>query len=85
MPMAFPSLIARFGTPGGVPIVFNQHYIGTIDYITGERDGRPAADRAIVKWGVQREGAYSPSGIKLPRVSRRVLLERTGGSRAVQK
>jgi hypothetical protein len=22
----------RFGKAGGVPIVFNQHYIGTMDY-----------------------------------------------------
>jgi hypothetical protein len=32
----------------GVPIVFNQHYIGTMDYWDPSRDGRPGRAREVI-------------------------------------
>jgi hypothetical protein len=47
----------RFGRSGGVPLVFNMHFIGTMDHwdplVT---DGLAAS--AIGKWGAPRAGAF---------------------------
>src|SRR4030088_608273 len=49
----------RFGKPGGVPIVFNQHYIGTMDYWDpAVTDG--ARDREVILFN--NAGASSSSG-----------------------
>jgi hypothetical protein len=38
----------RFGKPGGVPLVFNQHYIGTMDYWDPAVTNGLARDREVV-------------------------------------
>jgi pimeloyl-ACP methyl ester carboxylesterase len=62
----------RFGKSGGVPIVFNQHYTGTMDYWDPAVTDGLARDREVVlfnnagvssssgevPWGVQQEGSY---------------------------
>ena len=37
----------RFGKPGGVPIVFNQHYLGTMDYWDPTVTDGLARDRGV--------------------------------------
>src|ERR1700730_4961476 len=50
----------RFGNAGGVPIVFNQHYIGTMDYWdTAVTDGL-ARDREVILFN--NAGVSSTSG-----------------------
>src|ERR1700745_409794 len=38
----------RFGKAGGVPLVFNQHYIGTMDYWDPAVTDGLARDRAVI-------------------------------------
>src|ERR1700683_1858546 len=38
----------RFGKAGGVPIVFNQHYIGTMDYLYPTVTDGLAHDREVI-------------------------------------
>ena len=38
----------RFGKAGGVPIVFNQHYIGTMDYWDPTVTDGLARDREVI-------------------------------------
>src|SRR6266566_6493753 len=39
----------RFGKTGGVPIVFNQHYIGTMDYWDPMVTDGLARDREVIR------------------------------------
>jgi len=60
----------RFGKAGSVPLVFNMHFIGTMDYwdpavtdgLGRDREVNdkvaPAHIEAMDKWGVQQEGSY---------------------------
>jgi ABC transporter substrate binding protein len=64
----------RFGKASGVPIVFNQHYLGTMNYwdpavtdglardreviLFNNAEVSPAQIEAMDKWGVQQEGSY---------------------------
>src|SRR5437660_8409018 len=43
----------RFGKAAGIPVVFNQHYLGTMDYW----DPTVTDGLAMEKWGVQQEGS----------------------------
>ena len=38
----------RFGTTGGVPLVFSQHYIGTMDYCDPTVTDGLARDREVL-------------------------------------
>ena len=48
----------RFGKSGGVPIVFNQHYIGTMDYWDPAVTDGLARDREVIL--CQRCDSWSP-------------------------
>ncbi len=50
----------RFGKVGGVPIVFNQHYIGTMDYWDPEVTDGLARDREVILFN--NAGVSSSSG-----------------------
>ena len=50
----------RFGKPGGVPIVFNQHYIGTMDYWDPTVTDGLARDREVILFN--NAGVSSSSG-----------------------
>jgi pimeloyl-ACP methyl ester carboxylesterase len=50
----------RFGTAGGVPIVFNQHYIGTMDYWDPAVTDGLARDREVILFN--NAGVSSSSG-----------------------
>src|SRR3979411_219768 len=50
----------RFGKPGGVPIVFNQHYIGTMDYWDPTVTDGIAQEREIILFN--NAGISSSSG-----------------------
>src|SRR6202047_1321999 len=50
----------RFGKPGGVPIVFNQHYIGTMDYWDPTVTDGLARDREVIVFN--NAGVSSSSG-----------------------
>src|SRR6476659_8396746 len=50
----------RFGKPGGVPIVFNQHYIGTMDYWDPMVTDGLARDREVILFN--NAGVSSSSG-----------------------
>src|SRR6266849_2880002 len=50
----------RFGKTGGVPIVFNQHYIGTMDYWDPTVTDGLARDREVILFN--NEGVSSSSG-----------------------
>src|SRR5882757_2396237 len=50
----------RFGKPGGVPIVFNQHYIGTMDYWDPAVTDGLARDREVILFN--NAGVSSRSG-----------------------
>src|SRR4030088_3391369 len=50
----------RFGKPGGVPIVFNQHYIGTMDYWDPAVTDGLARDREVILFN--NAGVSSSSG-----------------------
>src|ERR1700732_3271448 len=50
----------RFGKAGGVPIVFNQHYIGTMDYWDPTVTGGLARDREVILFN--NAGVSSSSG-----------------------
>ena len=54
----------RFGKTGGVPIVFNQHYIGTMDYWDPTVTDGLARDREVIlfnKAGVSRSSGEVPT------------------------
>ena len=50
----------RFGKPGGVPIVFNQHYLGTMDYWDPAVTDGLARDREVILFN--NAGVSSTSG-----------------------
>jgi pimeloyl-ACP methyl ester carboxylesterase len=50
----------RFGKTGGVPIVFNQHYIGTMDYWDPTVTDGLARDREVILFN--NAGVSSSSG-----------------------
>ena len=50
----------RFGKAGGVPIVFNQHYIGTMDYWDPTVTDGLARDREVILFN--NAGVSSSSG-----------------------
>jgi pimeloyl-ACP methyl ester carboxylesterase len=50
----------RFGKPGGVPIVFNQHYMGTMDYWDPAVTDGLARDREVILF--DNAGVSSSSG-----------------------
>jgi hypothetical protein len=50
----------RFGKAGGVPIVFNLHYIGTMDYWDPALTDGLARDREVILF--DNEGVSSSSG-----------------------
>src|SRR5438445_11645231 len=50
----------RFGKTGGVPIVFNQHYIGTMDYWDPKVTDGFARDREVILFN--NAGVSSSSG-----------------------
>ena len=50
----------RFGKPGGVPLVFNQHYIGTMDYWDPMVTDGFARDREVILFN--NAGVSSSSG-----------------------
>src|SRR3984893_7529701 len=50
----------RFGKPGGVPLVFNQHYIGTMDYWDPTVTDGLARDREVILFN--NAGVSSSSG-----------------------
>jgi len=50
----------RFGKPGGVPIVFNQHYLGTMDYWDPAVTDGLARDREVILF--DNAGVSSSSG-----------------------
>jgi pimeloyl-ACP methyl ester carboxylesterase len=50
----------RFGKPGGVPVVFNQHYIGTMDYWDPTVTDGLARDREVILFN--NAGVSSSSG-----------------------
>src|SRR4030081_3514106 len=50
----------RFGKPGGVPIVFNQHYTGTMDYWDPAVTDGLARDRELILFN--NAGVSSSSG-----------------------
>src|ERR1700682_751615 len=50
----------RFGKAGGVPLVFNQHYIGTMDYWDPKVTDGLARDREVILFNNQ--GVSSSSG-----------------------
>ena len=50
----------RFGKPGGVPIVFNQHYLGTMDYWDPAVTDGLARDREVTLF--DNAGVSSSSG-----------------------
>ena len=50
----------RFGKPGGVPLVFNQHYIGTMDYWDPAVTDGLARDREVILFN--NAGVSSSSG-----------------------
>src|SRR5260370_34780628 len=54
------SAYRRFGKPGGVPIVFNQHYIGTMDYWDPTVTDGLARDREVILFN--NAGVSSSSG-----------------------
>ncbi len=54
----------RFGKPGGVPIVFNQHYTGTMDYWDPAVTDGLARDREVILFnnaGVSNSSGETPS------------------------
>src|SRR6202050_5355328 len=50
----------RFGKAGGVPIVFNQHYLGTMDYWDPSVTDGLARDREVILFN--NAGVSSSSG-----------------------
>ena len=58
----------RFGKAGGVPIVFNQHYIGTMDYWDPAVTDGFARDREVILF--DNAGISSTSGEVPPRSRR---------------
>src|ERR1700729_2200852 len=62
----------RFGKTGGVPIVFNQHYIGTMDYWDSTVTDGLARDREVILFN--NAGVSSSSG-EVP-----TTFERMGGN-----
>jgi pimeloyl-ACP methyl ester carboxylesterase len=50
----------RFGKPGGVPLVFNQHYLGTMDYWDPAVTDGLARDREVILF--DNAGVSSSSG-----------------------
>jgi pimeloyl-ACP methyl ester carboxylesterase len=50
----------RFGKPGGVPIVFHQHYLGTMDYWDPAVTDGLAGDREVILF--DNAGVSSSSG-----------------------
>src|SRR6266446_3768233 len=50
----------RFGKAGGVPIVFNQHYVGTMDYWDPAVTDGLARDREVILF--DNAGVSSSSG-----------------------
>src|ERR1700685_2113718 len=50
----------RFGKAGGVPLVFNQHYIGTMDYWDPAVTDGPSRDRGVILFN--HAGVSSSSG-----------------------
>ena len=58
----------RFGKPGGVPLVFNQHYIGTMDYWDPMVTDGLARDREVILFN--NAGVSSSSGEVRPRSSK---------------
>jgi pimeloyl-ACP methyl ester carboxylesterase len=50
----------RFGKAGGVPLVFNQHYIGTMDYWDPTVTDGLARDREVILFN--NAGVSSSSG-----------------------
>src|SRR5258706_6123612 len=57
----------RFGKTGGVPIVFNQHYIGTMDYLDPTVTDGLARDREVILFGnagVSRNSGEVPTTFK---------------------
>jgi pimeloyl-ACP methyl ester carboxylesterase len=58
----------RFGKTGGVPIVFNQHYIGTMDYWDPTVTDGLARDREVILF--DNAGVSSSSARSRPRSSR---------------
>jgi len=55
----------RFGKTGGVPLVFSQHYIGTMDYWDPDGDGwlgsRPGGDLVRHNAGVSSSSGEVPT------------------------
>lgn len=57
----------RFGQAGGVPIVLNQHYTGTMDYWDPAVTDRLAADREVILFnnaGVANSSGETPSSFQ---------------------
>jgi hypothetical protein len=55
----------RFGKPGGAPLVFNQHFRGTMDYWDPAVTDGLARNREVILFN----NAGAPSGISVPRWS----------------
>src|SRR5258708_28348805 len=58
----------RFGKAGGVPIVFNQHYIGTMDYWDPVVTDGLSRDREVILFdnaGVSRSSGVYPTTFEL--------------------
>ena len=66
----------RFGKAGGMPIVFNQHYTGTMDYWDPAVTDGLARDREVILFN--NAGVSSSSG-EVSTVRRQRSLDRTGG------
>jgi len=57
----------RFGKPGGVPLVFNQHFIGTMDYWDPAVTDGLASDREVILFdnaGVSSSSGETPSSFQ---------------------
>jgi pimeloyl-ACP methyl ester carboxylesterase len=57
----------RFGKPGGVPLVFNQHYTGTMDYWDPAVTDGLARDREVILFnnaGVSNSSGETPSSFQ---------------------
>src|SRR6202142_2297966 len=70
----------RFGKGGGVPIVFNQHYIGTMDYWDPTVTDGLARNREVILFN--NAGVYSSSG-EVPTTFERMGADAIAFSRAL--
>src|ERR1700681_759647 len=70
----------RFGKAGGAPIVFNQHYIGTMDYWDPAVTDGLAPDREVILFN--NAGVSSSSG-EVPTTFERMGADATAFRRAL--